>query len=202
MVDLRRTRVRNDADIRADRPVVYWMQRDQRVQDNWALLYAAECAVAAGQPLYVVFNMVTTFGVGAMRQFDFLLRGLAEVEAELRTLGIPFYMLRGDCVETIPAFVLEHHIGHVVTDFNPLRFTAAWRTDVAKRLTVRLTEVDAHNVVPAWIASPKLEFAAYTLRPKIHRLLTEFLTPLPRLNAPTVEVVLPAPIDWQELSVL
>jgi deoxyribodipyrimidine photo-lyase len=176
------------------------MQRDQRVQDNWALLYAAECAEAVGQPLCVVFNMVTTFGAGAMRQFDFLLRGLAEVEAELRTLGIPFYVVRGDCVETIPAFVSEHTIGHVVTDFNPLRFTAAWRTDVAKRLMVRLTQVDAHNVVPAWIASPKLEFAAYTLRPKIHRLLTEFLTPIPRLTAPRVETILPSPVDWRELS--
>ncbi len=200
MVDLRRTRVRNEQMVLADRPVVYWMQRDERVQDNWALLYAAECAEAAGQPLYVVFNLVTAFSNGAMRQFDFLLRGLAEVEAELRTLGIPFYVLRGDCVDTIPAFVAEHKVGHVVTDFNPLRFTAAWRTDVAKRLTVRLTEVDAHNVVPAWIASPKLEFAAYTLRPKIHRLLTEFLTPFPRLKALVVTASLPAPVNWQELS--
>ena len=200
MVDLRRTRVLNEQPILPTGGVVYWMQRDQRVQDNWALLYAAECAEAVGQPLYVVFNMVTKFSNGAMRQFDFLLRGLAEVEAELRTLGIPFYMVRGDCVETIPAFVSEHTIGHVVTDFNPLRFTAAWRTDVANRLTVRLTEVDAHNVVPAWVASPKLEFAAYTLRPKIHRLLTEFLTPMPRLGVSTALAPLPPLIDWQELS--
>ncbi len=197
MVDPRRFRVRNEEKVLATAPVVYWMQRDMRVQDNWALLYASDCAKAAGQPLFVVFNLVAEFSGATLRQFDFMLHGLAEVEAELRTLGIPFYLLRGDPVETIPAFVSEHRVGHVVTDFNPLRFTADWRTNVAKRLTVRLTEVDAHNVVPAWIASPKLEFAAYTLRPKMHRLLPEFLTAMPRIAAQTAVVILPHPVDWQ-----
>ena len=31
-------------------PVVYWMSRDQRVRDNWALLYAQELALAWGNP--------------------------------------------------------------------------------------------------------------------------------------------------------
>jgi len=26
-------------------PIVYWMQRDQRVQDNWALFYAYKLAI-------------------------------------------------------------------------------------------------------------------------------------------------------------
>ena len=197
MVDLRRTRLLNEQPALPSGGVVYWMQRDMRVEDNWALLYAAESAEAAGQPLFVVFNLVKQFSGATLRQFDFMLRGLSEVESELRTLGIPFYLLRGDPVETVPAFVSEHHIGHVVTDFNPLRFTTAWRTNVAKRLTVRMTEVDAHNVVPAWVASPKLEFAAYTLRPKLHRLLPEFLTAMPRLSAPVVKVALSTPTDWQ-----
>lgn len=196
MVDPRRIRTRNEEPLLATGPVVYWMQRDMRVQDNWALLYAAECAKAAEQPLFVVFNLVAQFSGATLRQFDFMLRGLAEIEAELRELQIPFYLLRGDPVETIPAFAAEQQVGHVVTDFNPLRFTAAWRTNVAKCLTVRLTEVDAHNVVPAWIASPKLEFAAYTLRPKIHRLLPEFLTTVPRLSAQIATVTLPPLIDW------
>ncbi len=199
MVDLRRTRFLNEQPIVPTGAVVYFMQRDQRVQDNWALLYAAECAKVAEQPLFVVFNLVSEFSGATLRQFDFMVRGLAEVEAELRALGIPFYLLRGDPVETVPAFVAEHSVGHVITDFNPLRFTTAWRTNVAKRLTVRMTEVDAHNVVPAWVASPKLEFAAYTLRPKIHRLLPEFLTALPRLSTPAVAASLPLPIGWQSM---
>ncbi len=40
-------------------------------------------------------------------------------------------------------------------------------------------EVDAHNIVPVWIASQKQEFAARTLRPKINKLLPDFLDDYP-----------------------
>lgn len=36
-------------------PVVYWMNRDQRTSDNWALLYAQEKALVMKTPLLVVF---------------------------------------------------------------------------------------------------------------------------------------------------
>ena len=42
-------------------------------------------------------------------------------------------------------------------------------------------EVDAHNVVPVWVASDKEEYGAYTIRPKITKKLNEFLTPFPPL---------------------
>jgi deoxyribodipyrimidine photo-lyase len=60
-------------------------------------------------------------------------------------------------------------------------------------------EVDAHNIVPCWLASPKLEFAAYTLRPKIHRLLPEYLTDLPSLPSHPFPWPAPVPaIDWSQ----
>lgn len=40
-------------------------------------------------------------------------------------------------------------------------------------------KVDAHNIVPCWIASDKLEYSARTIRPKIHSQLKEFLTGFP-----------------------
>eukprot|EP00971_Amphidinium_carterae_P087437 1729958-Amphidinium_carterae.1 len=58
---------------------VYWMSRDQRVQDNWALLHAHELAQLAGGTLVVVFFLVPTFADATLRQFDFMLRGLKEV---------------------------------------------------------------------------------------------------------------------------
>ena len=33
------------------KPVIYWMSRDQRVQDNWAMLYAQQCAAEAEAPV-------------------------------------------------------------------------------------------------------------------------------------------------------
>ena len=35
-------------------PVVYWMHRDHRVGDNWALLYATQLARQAQRPLVAV----------------------------------------------------------------------------------------------------------------------------------------------------
>lgn len=35
-------------------------------------------------------------------------------------------------------------------------------------------EVEAHNVVPVWVASDKRETGARTIRPKIHRALPEW----------------------------
>lgn len=42
-----------------------------------------------------------------------------------------------------------------------------------------LLQVDAHNIVPCWVASPKLEYAARTIRGKITKQLPEFLTDFP-----------------------
>lgn len=199
MVDQRRTRLRNDKPVK-NGAVLYWMQRDQRVDDNWALLYAAECAQLANVPLYVVFNLVPRFGDTTARHYDFMFKGLEEVEASLRKLIIPFILCQGQPEVTIPELVAEYQIGHVVTDFNPLKFTTSWREKVAAALPVQLTEVDAHNIVPAWVASSKLEYAAYTLRPKIHRLLPDFLTTFPKLKvAFQVDATVLAPIDWPGL---
>ena len=40
-------------------------------------------------------------------------------------------------------------------------------------------EVDAHNVVPCWEVSPKREYAARTIRNKIHKQLPEFFKVCP-----------------------
>jgi len=197
MVDSRRARPLNTA-LPGPGVVVYWMQRDQRAQDNWALLYAQEQAIARGAALFVVFNLVPSFGRATMRQYDFMLRGLRETEAKLRGLGIPFFVTHGDPKEALADFVRAHAVGEVVTDFNPLRLTTGWRTAVAKALPVRVTEVDAHNVIPCWVASPKEEFAAYTFRPKVARLLPEFLTGFPVLKKQGV-ASLPPLVDWDSL---
>ncbi len=64
-------------------PVVYWLSRDQRARDNWALLYAQELALEQQAPLAVVFNLVPQFLAATYRHYDFMLRGLAETAARL-----------------------------------------------------------------------------------------------------------------------
>ena len=180
-VDERRLRLRNTQPAQ-DGLVVYWMQRDQRAEDNWALVYAQACALEAGQPLVVVFNLTPTFGDTTLRHYDFMGRGLAQTEQALAAKNIPFVLLQGAPTDTIVDFAATHKVGHVITDFNPLRFTDAWRSTVGEKLAVRLTEVDAHNIVPCWEASPKQEFAAYTFRPKITKALKEWLIDIPAIQ--------------------
>ncbi len=199
MMDLRRTRARSNRPV-SHGPILYWMQRDQRVQDNWALLYAATQATKRSVPLYIVFNLVPVFGKTTLRHYDFMFGGLREVEAELITLGIPFILTHGLPTDALPLLVEQLGVGEVVTDFNPLRFTDEWRTKVGEQLSVRLTEVDAHNIVPCWVASPKEEFAAYTFRPKVHRLLPEFLTEYPLLTKQSgADMSLATNVNWDTL---
>ena len=53
-------------------PMVYWMSRDQRTQDNWALLFAQEQSVKTKEPLAVVFCLTPQFlGAAALRKWSY-----------------------------------------------------------------------------------------------------------------------------------
>ena len=196
---LARLRPLNDYPYRSG-PVVYWLSRDQRAQDNWALLYAQEWAREHQAPLAVVFNLVPRFLQATRRQYDFLLRGLQETAQVLAAHRIPFFLLQGEPQETLPIFVGQHRVGALVVDFDPLRLKRQWQEEVQDRIAIPIWQVDAHNIIPCWLASPKQEFAAYTLRPKIHRLLPDFLTDLPPLREhPVPWPGAPPAVDWTRL---
>jgi deoxyribodipyrimidine photo-lyase len=163
-------------------PVACWLSRDQRARDNWALLSAQKLALARRVPLLAVFCLVPRFLGATLRQYAFMLAGLAETAQDLTDLGIPFHLLQGDPGVEIPRFVREHDIGTLITDFDPLRIKRGWKAAVAGALSIPLMEVDAHNIVPCWLASPKAEWSAGTFRPKIRRALPEFLTDFPQLR--------------------
>ncbi len=156
-------------------PVVYWMSRDQRAQDNWALTFAQELAKKNQTALGVIFCLAPAFPGATHRAYDFMLQGLREVESELAARDIPFFLLIGEPGEKIPEFIRRYDVGTMVADFDPLRIKRQWQNDVVKKIEIPFYEVDAHNIVPCRIASQKQEYGAYTLRPKIHRLLPEFL---------------------------
>ncbi|MEJ2225825.1 MAG: deoxyribodipyrimidine photo-lyase [Syntrophobacterales bacterium] len=163
-------------------PVAYWMSRDQRAHDNWALLHAQHLAQERQAPLLVVFCLAPQFLGATWRHYDFMLKGLKEVAQELEDHRIHFHLIRGEPGEEIPKWVKAMEVGLLVTDFDPLRLKRDWKKQVGEGLTIPFLEVDAHNIVPCWLASPKQEWAAYTFRPKIHRALEEFLTPFPTLR--------------------
>ncbi len=180
-----------------DGMIVYWMSRDQRLRDNWALLYAQELALSTEQPLAVVFCLVPEFLDATWRQYGFMLKGLIELEAELRTMNIRFFLLQGQPEDQVVHFCRSRKVGALVCDFSPLRINRGWKNKVAENARVPFFEVDTHNIVPCWFVSPKQEYAAYTLRPKLHRVLPDFLTDIPPVRKhPYGTVEGAAGTDW------
>ena len=176
-----RMRILKNTNLNTNGPIVYWMSRDQRAQDNWALFYAQQLALERHQQLLVVFCLVPTFLEATIRQYGFMLRGLAETFQVLTNKNIPCYLLQGKPHEIIPTWLTRYNASLLVTDFDPLRINKFWKDKLLATINIPCHEVDAHNIVPCWIASPKLEYAAYTLRPKINKLLPLFLEEIPQI---------------------
>ncbi|XP_076197260.1 deoxyribodipyrimidine photo-lyase-like isoform X2 [Aptenodytes patagonicus] len=193
--------VSQGSDLKDDaRCILYWMSRDQRVQDNWAFLYAQRLALKQELPLHVCFCLVPKFLDATIRHYGFMLKGLQEVAEECAELNIPFHLLLGYAKDVLPTFVVEHGVGGLVTDFCPLHLPRQWVEDVRERLPedVPFAQVDAHNIVPCWVASPKQEYSARTIRGKIHAQLPEFLTEFPPIIRHPYPPSCPAePIAWE-----
>jgi deoxyribodipyrimidine photo-lyase len=163
--------------------VMYWMNRDMRFYDNWALIYAIEQAKQNHTELVVVYNLIPNYLSGGMRQWDFKLQGLQELAKTFNDAGIHFYIVLDHSGKKTPQalqeIITKNCIGVMITDFCPLRNNQEWVQNLEKKITIPFHQVDAHNIVPVWVVSGKQEYGAYTLRPKIHKIIPEFLDTFP-----------------------
>ncbi|GJW35772.1 deoxyribodipyrimidine photo-lyase [Tanacetum coccineum] len=90
-----RIRVLKEGTQKVGGPVVYWMFRDQRVRDNWALIHAVDEAKKRDVPVAVAFNLSGQFLGAKARQLRFMIRGLKELSYEIEhTLHIPFFFFQ------------------------------------------------------------------------------------------------------------
>ncbi len=162
-------------------PVIYWMGRDQRCADNHALWYAQQEAVRMRRPLEVAFALSPSFLGATLRQYGFMLRSLKGVQEDLAELDVPFHLLPGG-PHALLSFLSGRSPAMVVEDFDPLRIRRDWKALVRGSTSCPHVEVDAHNIVPCWVASPKQEWAARTLRPRLARLLDHYLGDMPAVE--------------------
>lgn len=154
--------------------VIYVMSRDQRVQDNHALIEAQTLAIEQKVPLYVLF-VLKTIKSRSREHYAFMLTGLQEVASDLQSKNISFIMRSGNSAQQITDFANEVKAGGIIFDFSPLKNARAIAKKVASNVSVPVTVVDTHNIIPIWIASTKQEFAAHTMRRKVHQNLNTFL---------------------------
>ena len=159
------------------------MTRDQRVQDNFSLIYAQQLANEKQKPLFTVFNLVENFPNFNTRNAEFMIENLEMVEQTLSKLNIPMLITKGPIDQTLPKLIQNFNISVLITDFSPLSISKQWLQSLNRLLNIPIIVCDTHNIIPCWIASNKQEYSARTIRPKIHKLLGEFFTPLPTINA-------------------
>ena len=199
MINLKRIRSLKETEFK-DGPVVYWMSRDQRVNDNWALLFAQETARKKNQKLVVIFCLVDDFLEATIRQYDFMLKGLQIAANDLSEYNIPFHLLSGPPVIKISEFIMGKNAGCLITDFDPLKIKKEWKAKVKDKIIIPFYEVDSHNIIPCWITSDKEEYAARTIRPKIHKYIPEFLEEYPLLQKMPPPNMNDNPlINWNEI---
>ena len=149
------------------------MQASHRDTYNHALEYAIDLANQLSLPLLVIASLNESYPVATLRHYQFLFEGLQEVSISLKAKGIPFRLYKDSL-----AINVAERAGVVVTDRGYLKHQRRWRENLANHLFCQVIEVESDVVVPVETVSEKEEYAARTLRPKIHRHLQQFLVPL------------------------
>lgn len=177
----------NDLEPQAGNYVLYWMQQSQRAEHNHALEYAIQQANDLGQPLLVGFGLTDDYPEANLRHYRFMLEGLQDTQAALAERGIKLVVRQGSPDQV--ALELGQQASMVVTDRGYLRPQKQWRDRVAQAADRRVVQVESDVVVPVEQVSQKAEYAARTIRPKIHRYLDQFLIDL-----------CPTPLDHPSLT--
>lgn len=176
MIRSERVQPLNDRPERRGGRVIYWMQAAQRADGNHALEFAVRRSNELGKPLFVWFGLTDRYPETNLRHYVFMLEGLRETREALEKRGIPFIVERCDPAEGI--IEAGRSAALVVVDAGYTRIERNWRREAAAGLACPLIRLETNVVVPVATASPKDEFMAATLRPKLKRAWDRFLVPL------------------------
>lgn len=154
--------------------VLYWMQQSQRTECNHALELAVQRANELNLPLLTVFGLMAAYPEANARHYAFLLEGLRDVQKNLARRGIQLVVRAGRPPEVALEFAAKAAL--IVCDRGYLRHQREWRRQVADLAPCPVVQVESDVVVPVEVTSSKAEYAARTIRPKIHRHLNRYLT--------------------------
>jgi deoxyribodipyrimidine photo-lyase len=156
--------------------VLYWMQEAQRARGNAALEMAIRGANRYGLPVVVCFGLMDGYPEANARHYAFMLDGLSDCAKELETRGIAFVIRHGMPVDV--ALSLSQNAAAVICDRSYMPAQREWRRMLAEAATCPVVQVETEVVVPVDVASDKSEYAARTIRPRIHRVWDEYLVAL------------------------
>jgi deoxyribodipyrimidine photo-lyase len=179
---------------------------NRRTIANHALAFAADLANERGLPVLFYEGLTCSYPFANDRFHTFLIQGVPDTERDLRKLGIGyvFYLRRKPTDPDDVLYQLARDAAAVVTDDYPTFLARMHNARVPAKLDIPYFVVDSSCVVPM-SRLEKREYAAYTIRPKITKLLSEFLVeppriklrrkfdlPIPNYHTPVTKNVIPA----------
>ncbi|HQX54772.1 MAG TPA: deoxyribodipyrimidine photo-lyase [Pyrinomonadaceae bacterium] len=161
------------------RYVLYWMQMYKRVDNNHALIYAIRRANELKLPLVVYEGLKYYYPWASDRLHTFILEGVEEKRREFERLGIRyvFYLQKDKDSPKQTVAALAKDAALIVTDDFPCFIIPEHNRRIAERADIPVFVVDSNGVIPM-SKFDKEEYAAYTIRPKIKKLLDRYLVPL------------------------
>jgi deoxyribodipyrimidine photo-lyase len=168
-----RIQILNDRDFHQGDYVLYWMQQSQRAEYNHALEYAVQQANKINQGVLVVFGLMDDYPEANLRHYTFMLEGLQETRTALGKRGIKMIVRQGNPAGV--ALSAGKKASLIVCDCGYLRHQRQWREKVARKAGCRVVQIESDVVVPLEVVSGKAEYAARTIRPKIHKHLNDYL---------------------------
>ena len=156
---------------------------NRRTSANHALAYAAELANARGLPLLFYEGLTCSYPFANDRLHTFLIEGVPDTERELRKLGIGyvFYLRRKATDPDDVLYQLASVAAAIVTDDYPTFIARTHNARVPAKLDIPYFVVDSSCVVPM-SRLEKREYAAYTIRPKIAKMLPQYLVDPPKIK--------------------
>jgi deoxyribodipyrimidine photo-lyase len=151
---------------------------NRRVESNHALLDAVQLANHLDLPVLYYEGLTCSDSHASDRMHTFVLEGVPETSRRLARLGIGyvFHLTRRQADPDDALFRLAGEAAAVVTDDFPTGAAVHHNASLPGKLKIPYHVVDSSCVVPM-SRMEKREYAAYTIRPKIRRLLGEYLTP-------------------------
>jgi len=158
--------------------ILYWMQMFKRTTHNHALNFAIEQANERKLPLVVYEGLKFYYPWASDRIHTFILEGVEEKRKEFEKRGIKyiFYLQKDENSPKDTVARIAKDAVLLVTDDFPCFIIPDHNKAIVKRAEIPVYAVDSNGVIPM-SRFEKEEYAAYTIRPKIKKILGDYLKP-------------------------
>ncbi len=153
--------------------IIYLMNRNYRVEDNFALNYALELSKKFSCRLIVLIFFEKK--VLIKKKEIFLKENFEILKTNLKLNNIDYIFIKGK-IKDIKIELESKNPAIVISDFNPLLNTSQLSSKY------NFLEIDSFNVVPAFYVIDKQSYNAASFRRAIYKKIYPFLTEFPKIK--------------------